>query len=228
MYYDVNSKSYLHAATGKYYYLDVATNSLKEWASAASAASAAAPSLAMAEADKFLQVNRFDTNFLRYSFFSQEISEKPESSSDAAAATDPITALPAAAVTNVAFDDVATNDAAAAPVAAAVVAAVASVPAVKPAFSLALKGKAPPKKAIEVAPAAADDGKPFVMALKAGPVKKEAKSNASNIALWNKKALELHEEEEVVVPTNAAMPKSGQPLKRSQVLFFCTPITFFL
>jgi hypothetical protein len=53
MYYDVNSKSYLHAATGKYYYLDVATNSLKEWASATVAA---VPSVAVAEADKFLQV----------------------------------------------------------------------------------------------------------------------------------------------------------------------------
>ena len=55
------------------------------------------------------------------------------------------------------------------------------------------------------------------MALKAGPVKKEAKNNASNIALWNKKALELHEEEQLVVPSNAAMPKSG-PTKRSQVV----------
>jgi hypothetical protein len=53
MYYDVNSKSYLHAATGKYYYLDVATNSLIEWASATVAA---VPSVAVAEADKFLQV----------------------------------------------------------------------------------------------------------------------------------------------------------------------------
>lgn len=53
MYYDANSKSYLHAATGKYYYLDVATNSLKEWASASVAA---VPSLAVTEADKFLQV----------------------------------------------------------------------------------------------------------------------------------------------------------------------------
>ena len=95
-------------------------------------------------------------------------------------------------------------------------AAAASVtPAAKPAFSLALKPKVTPKKAVEAAPPV-DDGKPFVMALKAGPVKKEAKSNASNIALWNKKALELHEEEAVVVPTNAAMPKSGQT-KRSQV-----------
>jgi hypothetical protein len=54
MYYDINSKSYLHAATGKYYYLDVSTNSLKEWASAAAAS---ASSAAVAEADKFLQVN---------------------------------------------------------------------------------------------------------------------------------------------------------------------------
>ncbi len=102
---------------------------------------------------------------------------------------------------------------------AAVLPGAAAAPSVKPAFSLALKSKAAPKKAVDPAPAAPEDGKPFVMALKAGPVKKEAKSNASNIALWNKKALELHEEEEVVVPTNAAMPKSGQPLKRSQV--FC-------
>jgi hypothetical protein len=110
--------------------------------------------------------------------------------------------------------DTSTNDAATPP---AVAAAAPATPAVKPAFSLALKPKAAPKKVVEPV-VAADDGKPFVMALKAGPVKKEAKSNASNIALWNKKALELHEEEEVVVPTNAAMPKSGQPLKRSQVL----------
>lgn len=105
-------------------------------------------------------------------------------------------------------------------------AAAASVtPAAKPAFSLALKPKVTPKKAVEAAPPV-DDGKPFVMALKAGPVKKEAKSNASNIALWNKKALELHEEEEVVVPTNAAMPKSGQPLKRSQVPFLSCSFLF--
>jgi len=70
---------------------------------------------------------------------------------------------------------------------------------------------------VELAAAAVDDGKPFVMALKAGPVKKEAKNNASNIALWNKKALELHEEEQAVVPSNAAMPKSGPSFKRSQV-----------
>ncbi len=148
--------------------------------------------------------------------FSQEISEKPESSADASASTDPSTQPSATAAAIAVPADVATN-APAAP--AAVLPGAAAAPTVKPAFSLALKSKAPPKKAVDPAPAAADDGKPFVMSLKAGPVKKEAKSNASNIALWNKKALELHEEEEVVVPTNAAMPKSGQPLKRSQVFF---------
>jgi hypothetical protein len=99
----------------------------------------------------------------------------------------------------------------------AVASSAPAAPALKPAFSLALKPKVTPKKAVEPTPAPVDDGKPFVMALKAGPVKKEAKSNASNIALWNKKALELHEEEEVVVPVNAAMPKGGPALKRSQV-----------
>ncbi len=148
-------------------------------------------------------------------FVVQEISEKPESSLEAAAAATERPSDPAAtAAVAAAPSDGATNETTATPAAAA--AAASSVPAVKPAFSLALKPKVSTKKA-EAAPAAADDGKPFVMALKAGPVKKEAKSNASNIALWNKKALELHEEEEVVVPTNAAMPKSGQPLKRSQV-----------
>jgi hypothetical protein len=106
----------------------------------------------------------------------------------------------------------------------AIAAAASALPAAKSTFSLALKPKVTPKK-VEPAPAAADDGKPFVMALKAGPVKKEAKSNASNIALWNKKALELQEEEEVVVPTNAAMPKGGHSLKRSQVCV--TPCSYF-
>lgn len=164
--------------------------------------------------------------------FSQEISEKPESSADAAASTladaaastDPSTQPSATAAATAVPADVATN---APTVPAAVLPGAAAAPTVKPAFSLALKSKAPPKKAVDPAPAAADDGKPFVMALKAGPVKKEAKSNASNIALWNKKALELHEEEEVVVPTNAAMPKSGQPLKRSQVFFLlCCGLVF--
>jgi hypothetical protein len=130
------------------------------------------------------------------------------------------TTHPAPAACNAVAEAVASD--AAAPAANAAAASV--TPAAKPAFSLALKPKVTPKKAVEAAPPV-DDGKPFVMALKAGPVKKEAKSNASNIALWNKKALELHEEEEVVVPTNAAMPKSGQPLKRSQVPFFI--LTFF-
>ncbi len=144
----------------------------------------------------------------------QELSEKPVSSSETATSADLVSVNSAAPSVAAAPADATTNDAVAPP---AVAAAAPATPAVKPAFSLALKPKATPKKAVEPV-AAADDGKPFVMALKAGPVKKEAKSNASNIALWNKKALELHEEEEVVVPTNAAMPKGGQTLKRSQVL----------
>jgi hypothetical protein len=151
---------------------------------------------------------------LFHSCFLQELSEKPVSSSETATSADLASVNSTAPSAAAAPADTSTNDAVVPP---AVAAAAPATPAVKPAFSLALKPKATPKKAVEPV-AAADDGKPFVMALKAGPVKKEAKSNASNIALWNKKALELHEEEEVVVPTNAAMPKSGQPFKRSQVL----------
>jgi hypothetical protein len=152
-----------------------------------------------------------------HSSTSQDISTKPDSTteagalSQATAASGPPNETSSAASVPAPLADSSTNDAAVS------TASATAASTAKLAFSLTLKTKAASKKALEAAPAVVDEGKPFVMALKAGPVKKEAKSNASNIALWNKKALELHEDDEVVVPTNAAMPKSGQPHKRSQV-----------